>query len=412
MSKPWRESPYPMIALDEAQRIVAAHALPLTTEYVNSLAAEGRILAEDIVAAEAMPDVPKSTVDGYALRSADGIAERRVLAELSAGTEERVTVTPGTAAPIMTGAPLPPGADTVVMVEYTHEQDGMLRLQQAPAAGKHIRAVGEDMGQGESVLPHGTALGAAEIGLVAAIGHTRALVYRRPRVTVLSTGNELVEPEAPRRPGQVRDSNCYALLAAIRAAGGDAHGLGIVRDDPDAQRQALQRGIAEYDVLLTSGGVSMGTRDLIKPLLAEMGVIHFGRVASKPGKPVTFATVNETLVFGLPGSPVSSLVSFELFVRPTLRRLQGDSQPERPWVRVVVETSIRPSPDRPELQRVVVVARAGRLYARSLGNQISTRLLSMRGANALLMVPAGEAVYPPGAELEALLIGQLDVASS
>ncbi len=412
MDKPWRESPYPMIALDEAQRIVAAHARPLDTEYVASLSAMGRVLAEDVVAAEPMPDVPKSTVDGYALRSEDGLTERRVLAELVAGTEERVTVTPGTAAPIMTGAPLPPGADTVVMVEYTYEQDGMLRLQQAPAAGQHIRAVGEDMGQGEPVLSCGISLGATEIGLLAAIGHTRALVYRRPRVALFSTGSELVEPYAPRRPGQVRDSNRYALQTAIREAGGEAHALGIVHDDPAEQRLALQQGLAQADVLLTSGGVSMGTRDLIKPLLAEMGTIHFGRVASKPGKPVTFATVNDTLVFGVPGSPVSSLVSFELFVRPTLRRLQGDSQPERPRVRVVLETAIHPSHDRPEFQRVVVVGHDGCLYARSLGQQRSTRLLSMRGANALLVVPAGDAVYSPGDELEALLIGQLAVSPS
>jgi molybdopterin molybdotransferase len=396
-----------MLAIEEAQRIITAHVQPLPTEQVESLTAEGRVLAEDLFAPEAIPDVAKATVDGYALRSADGMRERSVVGELVAGTAERITVEPRTAVPIMTGAPVPAGADAVIMIEQTEEHAGVLRIRQPVQVGENIRSPGDDMAQGEALLARGTTLRPWDIALLASVGFTTICVYRRPRVAVLSTGNEVVEPDAPRAAGMVRDSNRYALLAAVREAGAEALSLGIAHDDPHVQREALQRGIAQADVLITSGGVSMGTRDLLKPLLRELGTIHFGRVASRPGKPVTFATARQTLIFGMPGFPVSSLVAFETYVRPALRRLQGDAHPERPRVRVVLAEPIRAPHDRPEFQRAVVSWREGRLVAHSTGRQISTRLLSLRGANALLLVPAGEGSYQPGEELEAMLIAPL-----
>lgn len=208
-------------------------------------------------------------------------------------------------------------------------------------------------------------------------------------------------------------------MAAAREAGCVALSLGIARDDVQVQRAAILEALDRADVLLTSGGVSMGTRDLIKPLLAELGTVHFGRIAFKPGKPTTFATIDRPasmrssplLAFGLPGYPVSSLVSFEVFVRPALRRLQGDARPDRPRVRVTLRDPIRPSPDRPEYQRAIVTWEDGRLVARSTGRQGSSRLLSMLGANALLIVPAGIEPYPAGAELDALMIGPLAPSS-
>lgn len=412
MSERQRESPYPMVPVAMAHQLIAANIAPLPAESVSSLTADGRVLAEDVFATENTPDIPKAMVDGYALRAADGMAERQVLAEVTAGQVDDLFVAPGTAVRIMTGAPVPPGADTVVMVEQTLEAAGMLRLQQPFTPGAHIQAIGQDIREGEQILARGTVLGAAEIGLLATVGQTRIQVYRRPRVAVLATGDEVVEPDAPRSSGSVRDSNRYALLAAIREAGGQGISLGIAPDEPAEQRAAILRGLEQADLLITSGGVSMGTRDLVKPLLAELGTIHFGRIAFKPGKPTLFATVTTSErgpipVFGLPGFPVSSLVSFEVFVRPALRRLQGDAHPERPRVRVTLQEAIRPARDRPEYQRVIIGWQDGRLVARSSGTQSSSRLLSLRGTNGLLIVPPGERSYAAGEELEAFITGPL-----
>jgi molybdenum cofactor synthesis domain-containing protein len=406
-----RESPYAMVPVEEARRLVAAHAVPLGVEQVDALSADGRILAEDVAAPDPIPDMPKSAVDGYALRAADGEAPRRVLAELTAGMQAGLSIEPGTAARIMTGAPVPDGADAVIMVEQTEEHAGVVQIHQPVKPGDSIHTVGQDIKRGELVLMRGSLIGSAEIGLLATVGQTRVKVYRRPVVAVLATGDEVFDPHETPIPGGVRDSNRYALMAAAREAGCTAISLGIARDDEATQRAAILHGLEQADVLLTSGGVSMGTRDLIKPLLAELGTVHFGRIAFKPGKPTTFATVQTKagvkLAFGLPGYPVSSLVSFEVFVRPALRRLQGAAQPDRPLVRVTLNEPIRSSPDRPEFQRAIVGWRDGRLFARSTGAQGSSRLLSLRGANALIHVPAGGKTYQPGEELEALLMGPL-----
>jgi molybdenum cofactor synthesis domain-containing protein len=401
-----RESPYPMVPVEEALRIIAAHTPLLDAETIDTRVADGRVLAEDVRSGENMPDMPKAAVDGYAMRAADGMSARRVLAELTAGGPLGGALEPGTAVRIMTGAPVPPGADAVIMVEQTDEQDGVLRIQREVTAGDNIHTVGQDIGQGELVLSKGTRLGAAEIGLLATVGRMRVQVYRRPRVAVLATGDEVYEPDALPPSGGIRDSNRYALLAAAREAGCEVSSLGIARDDREVQRSAILAGLESADVLLTSGGVSMGTRDLIKPLLAELGTVHFGRVAYKPGKPTTFATVQNKLAWGLPGFPVSSLVSFEVFVRPALRRMQGDAQPDRPRVRVVLGTPIKAA-DRPEYQRATVSWQGGRLVAQSTGAQGSSRLLSLRGANALMIVPPGERTYAAGEELEAMLTGPL-----
>jgi molybdopterin molybdotransferase len=402
-----RESPYPMVQIGEARHLIAEHAIALGIEQASALVADGRVLAEDVYASAPIPDLPKSAVDGYALIADDGIAPRRVLAELTAGNASTVTLTPGTAVRIMTGAPVPPGATAVIMVEQTEERDGILTIQHPVRSGNSIHTIGQDIANGELVLSRGSVLGAAEIGLLATIGHTRVALYRRPIVAVLATGDEVFAPDDPPIAGGVRDSNSYALLAAARDAGCETIALGIVRDDLAAQQAAILRGLEQADVLLTSGGVSMGTRDLIKPLLAKLGTVHFGRISFKPGKPTTFATIGQKLAFGLPGYPVSSLVSFEVFVRPALRRLQGDLHPERPRVAVTLLDPIHSSPDRPEYQRAIVSWSNGHLVARSTGGQGSSRLLSLRAANALIHVPASGSVFQPGEVLEALLTGPL-----
>lgn len=407
MSEMRRESPYPLVSINEARRLIMAHVAPLGVEEVDALAAEGRVLGESLHAPEAIPDLPKSAMDGYALRAADGLNARRVVAELTAGTAPGLLIGPGEAARIMTGAPLPAGADAMIPVEQTEEQGGMVRVGRALSPGDYVHSVGQDIAQGARVLERGVLLGAADVGLLATLGLTRVQVYRRPRVAVLATGDEIVEPAAPRPAGAVRDSNRYALMAAAREAGCTTISLGIARDDRTTQRAAILAGLDQADVLITSGGVSMGTRDLIKPILAELGTVQFGRIAFKPGKPTTFATVGGRLVFGVPGFPVSSLVSFELFVRPALRALQGDAAPDRPRVRVRITSPVQPSPDRTEYQRVTVRWADGALVASSTGGQGSSRLLSLRGANGLLLVPPGDTPFSAGAELEALLTGPL-----
>jgi molybdopterin molybdotransferase len=407
MTEMRRESPYQMVPIDTARAMIMAQVAPLDAEEIDALAAEGRILAVTISAPEDVPDVPKSAMDGYALRSADGRWARRVVAEITAGAQPDLLIGPDEAARIMTGAPMPDGADAMIPVELTEERDGLLYIQRELSPGDYVHTVGQDIARGQPVLARGALLGSADVGLLATLGVTRVTVFRRPLVAVLATGDEVVEPGGPRPAGAVRDSNRYALMAAAREAGCEAVSLGIARDDYASQRASILRGLEQADVLITSGGVSMGTRDLIKPILAEIGTMHFGRINFKPGKPTTFATAGSKLIFGLPGFPVSSLVSFEVFVRPALRALQGDAQPERPLVRARLAAPIRPSPERPEYQRVVLSWREGTMWAASTGGQGSSRLISMRGANGLLLVPAGDEVYPMGAELDAMITGAL-----
>lgn len=403
-------SPYPMVTVDAAIEAVLARTPVLGTEAVDLSGAIGRVLAEAVIASDDMPPFDAASVDGYAVIAADGPVPRRVSLEITAGRGDRLTVLPGTATRIMTGAPMPVGADAVVMVEQTGEADGVVTLEHVPGPGENIHRRAQDVFVGQEVLAPGTLLGPAEIGLLATVGRVRAAVYRRPVVAVLSTGDELVEPDQPLRPGAIRDSNRYALLASVREAGGEAISLGWARDDEAEQEALIRDGLSRADVVLTSGGVSVGSRDLIKPILRRIGTIHFGRVQFKPGKPTTFATVDDRLVFGLPGFPVSSLVSFEVFVRPALRRMQGHRQIQRPVVQVAVEHPVRPSEDRLEFQRAVVGWQGGRLVARSTGAQRSSRLLSMAGTNALLRIPPGTEVIPAGALVDALLVGEIAIA--
>ncbi len=403
-----RESAWPMVSVAEAQAaIVAISSHPLGTETIRTHTAAGRVLAQTIHAPADMPAEPRSTVDGYAIRTGDADQPRQVVAELTAGDQQRLALGTGQAMRIMTGAPLPAGADAVVMVERTHETAGVLTYTGVVHPGESVLPVASDMAQGEEVLTAGTQISASDVGILANIGLRDVVVYRRPVVAVLSTGDEVYEYDEPLPYGGVRDSNRHALMAAIAAAGAEAISLGIAHDDPHHQRDTIVQGLARADVLITSGGVSMGTKDFIKPLLAELGTVHFGRIAFKPGKPTMCASVGEKLVFGLPGNPVSSLVSFEVFVRPALRRLQGDSTPERPHVPVQLATAIKPSPDRPEYQRAIVRWHEGRLVASTTGSQGSSRMLSMRAANALLQIDPGHDVLAAGSTVTAMLIGEV-----
>ena len=404
------ESKYPLIPVEEAQARILEHVLPLEPANRRFTEALGLVLAEDVYAPENMPPFAASAKDGFAVVAGDTSRERRLVGEQMAGTVEGLRVERGTAVRITTGAPIPPGADAVVMVEKTEERDGRVTIHQEDLEpGADVRPAGQDIEQGQLVLERGTRLGPAEIGLLATVGQTMVKVHRKPTVAVMSTGDELVEPDETPGPGQIRDSNRYTLAATVEEAGGTPVVIGLGRDVEATLEQLIWQGLDEADALVTSGGVSMGDKDLVKPILERLGTVHFGRVYTKPGKPVTFATVDDKPVFAMPGFPVSSLVSFEIFVRPALRRMQGypDDVLFRPERKVILEHDVYHSAARTEFQRAIVTNRDGKLYATTTGFQGSGRLLSMVGANALLRLPYGEGDFKQGDVVTALIIGDV-----
>ncbi len=398
-------SKYPMIPVEEARRIVLDHVSVRAAGEVSFQEALGRVLAEDVDATEDMPPFAASAKDGFAVRAADGLAPRRLLGEQHAGVVTDLRVEPGTAVRITTGAPVPPGADAVVMVEYTDVDDGVVMIHKAVRPRDDVRPAGQDIARGQRVLTAGTPIGPPEIGLLAAVGRVRVSVHPPPRVAVMSTGDELVEPRETPGPSQIRDSNRYTLAAAARRAGAEVVDLGHAPDTVPALTAQIRHGLAEADVVVTSGGVSMGELDLVKPLLEQIGTVHFGRVRIKPGKPVTFATVDGKPFLALPGFPVSSLVAFEVFVRPALRKMAGHSELFRPRRCARLRHDVQHAADRPEFQRAVVEWEGNRLLASTTGFQGSGRLLSLVGANALLALPEGPEDFRAGDEVEALLLG-------
>ena len=403
-----RASAYPLVEVDDAAALVMENIPVLGVERVALAHCIGRVLAEDLVAPESLPPFSASAVDGYAVRSSDAGKPLRVLGESAAGRPFAGKIAPGTAARILTGGVLPDGADCVVMVEDVRVDGDIVVTPPALKAGTNFHPPGADLRAGETVATAGTQLGAAELGLAAALGFPRLPVRRRPRVALLSTGDELVEVGAKPGSGQIVDSNRWALLAALRDAGAEVRSLGIGPDEPDALRKLVVEALREADVLVTSGGVSVGTHDLIKPLLESLGTVHVGRVKLKPGKPFTFATLRsdgrDKLAFGLPGFPVSSLVTFEVFVRPALRKMQGFATLQRPTLPVRLAYDARATADRTEFQRVTLTREGGELLARSTGSQSSSRLMSLAGAHALVRIPPGDQGIKAGSVVEATIL--------
>jgi gephyrin len=339
---------------------------------------------------------------------------------VSAGKVPNFTVTKGTVAKITTGAPIPEGANAVVMIEDTvllHDINGKerVRILKPVSKGQDIRPVGSDIAKGDVVLKKGVVLGPAEIGILATVGTTNVSVVSPPTVAVLSTGDELVPPDCSPGPGQIRDSNRSMLIAAVKSLNNSIQviDLGICPDNSKLLEEKIVDGLAQADVLLTSGGVSVGDFDLIQPILAKYGHIHFGRILMKPGKPLTFATITfnnkKKLAFGLPGNPVSSLVTFQLFGIPSLRKLSGYTSPHLPKIQVKLSQPLKLDPQRPEYHRATIHwdERQQFFIATSTGQQASSRLLSMRTANALLLLPQAEGQLPAGTTVTAFVIGPL-----
>ena len=400
-----RASTYPLVDAEEAAALVLERTHVLPPERVALGEAAGRVLAQDMRAPSALPAFPSSAVDGFAARAADAGRSLRIVGESAAGRPFAGRLELGTAARILTGGAVPEGADTVVMVEDVSVAGEVVTVPSNLQPGTNFHRPGADVRAGELVLSAGIQLGAAELGLAAALGFANVEVYMRPRVVLMSTGDELVEVGKESGPGQIVDSNRWALLAALREAGADVSSLGIAPDEREALRSMVVGALEAADVLVTSGGVSVGTHDLVKPLLESLGNVHVGRVKLKPGKPFTFATLpHGKLAFGLPGFPVSSLVTFEVFVRPALRKLQGFSKLQRPTLPVRLGYDARATADRTEYQRVTLVREGSELVGRTTGSQSSSRLMSLVGAQALVRIAPGDVGVKAGTVVEAMIL--------
>jgi molybdopterin molybdotransferase len=405
-----------LIELHEARAWVLDRVPVLPPERVARDSALGAVTAEAVTAGEAVPPFANSAMDGYAVRAADTTGapvELKVVGMIPAGVAPELVVGAGEAARIMTGAPMPDGADAVVLVERTSTQGEVVTIEITVEAGTSVRPIGDDIQPGDVVVAAGTVLTPGHLGVLASVGVDEVVVHRRPRVGVLSTGDELVA-SGPLGRGQIRDSNRPTLVALLASSGFEAVDLGVVADDEASVTTAIEAAVASCDAVVTSGGVSMGDLDYVKVVLDRIGDMRWMQIAIKPAKPFAFGTVRRSgaepevavPVFGLPGNPVSSMVSYELFARPALRRMAGHVTLDRPHVRAAVPEGIRrPADGKIHFVRVVAEQAADRSWVvRSAGGQGSHQLAAMAAANALAVVPDGTGV-PPGGDVDVMLLG-------
>lgn len=386
------------ISFEDAQGRILDHVGPLGAETVSIHEATGRVLAGEIVAPFDMPAADNSAMDGFAVRSGEcrGPAALKVTGYRPAGFSGETPVSPDCAVRIMTGAPLPEGYDAVVPLEEAREEGGIVRIRGPVKAGTHVRARGEDVKTGDRVLRAGTVLRPPEISLTASFGNVRVPVYRRPKVAILATGDELVEPGEAIRPGAVVNSNSVSIASAVREAGADPVILGIARDSLPALREKLSAGLSG-DALITSAGVSVGDRDLVREALSGLGVREiFWRVRMRPGRPFAFGLHGTSPVFSLPGNPVSAMISFEMLVRPALRAMTGDPAPVKPRVSGVLEEPIRKKPGRIQFLRVRAELRDGIYRVRSAGDQNTGILRTLVHGTGIAILPADRTEFRPG----------------
>ena len=410
-----------LLSVDQARERILSHFQPVSTESLPLAASSNRVLAQDIVAANDLPPFDNSSMDGFAVRAADVVdassgspRSLRVVADIPAGSHPTVALGPGEAARIMTGAPIPQGADAVVAVEDTdfHSRDAGTEAPQEvqifkPArTGDNRRPRGMDLRAGQVVLQQGRMLKPQDLGLLAMLGFARVPVFRKPRVALFSSGDELLDVDAPLAEGKIRDSNSYTIAALIENAGAEAIRLGVARDTQESVRALLEKAVDEQvDLILSSAGVSVGAFDFIKQVIESDGKMDFWRVNMRPGKPVAFGNYRDIPFLGLPGNPVSAYVGFEVFARAALGRLSGASEETRRTIHVRCQEQID-SDGRESYLRAVVLPNPndGTYVAHLTGHQGSGNLHSLVRANALLIIPAGVKCVPAGQEVTAWLI--------
>ena len=389
-----------MMRISEALRIVLESVATLKSESVALEKSLGRVLACDIHANRDLPPFDVSAMDGFAVRSADLPGTLSIVEDIKAGDMPKILLEPGQCSRIMTGAALPEGADAVIRVEDTRQISvNEVQIDLAVKSGNDVRLRGENMKTGDVVLTAGTEITPGVIGILATVKARKIEVYRKPSVAILSTGNELESIDDPVDPCKIPDSNTYALMAQVQALGIEPKLLGIARDDPDELEQHLKLGL-EYDVLLVSGGTSVGVHDYVRPTMEKLGIeMKFWRVAMKPGHPLAFGTTSKTAVFGLPGNPVSSMVCFEQFVAPLLRRMMGNTRLYRRTVKVRLLYPFSMKPGRTEFVRVALPSDEHGYLASPTGTQSSGVLLSMARADGLMVLPAECKGLAAGAEV-------------
>lgn len=408
-----------LLSVHEARERILSHFQPVTTETLSAAESLNRVLAQDIVALDDLPPFDNSSMDGFAIRTMD-VAEAnlasprtlRVVADIPAGSSPTVSLAPGEAARIMTGAPIPPGADAVIPVEETDFQDRAAGAPPPPEVtafksrnqGENIRLRGADVQAGETVLRQGRILKPQDIALLASLGYSTVDLFRKPRVALFSTGDELLDANQPLEPGKIRDSNSHMLAGLIESVGAEVEKLGTAKDNFESVKEVLDKtSMLEVDLILSSAGVSVGAFDYVKSVIESNGKMDFWRVNMRPGKPLAFGQYNGIPLIGLPGNPVSAFVGFEVFVRAALGRLAGLTEGGRPVVRARCEEEIN-SDGRESYLRASVREENGSLVARLTGHQGSGNLLSLVQADALLIIPAGVKCVPAGQEVEAWLL--------
>jgi len=394
-----------LTSLTTAQQIVLDATSVLGCEKIGLLDALGRVLGEDIIAPRSNPPWDNSAMDGFAVRWADikqehaiaRIPELKVVEDVAAGAVATKSVGPGEAIRIMTGAPMPAGADTVVRIEYTEPSESTVRIMLSEyGQGANIRPKGDDVQAGDCIIAKGTPLRSGEIGMLAILAKSFVLVYQRPRVGILSTGDELADLDESFDENKIVNSNSYGIAAGVQEAGGIPILLGIAKDNPDSLKDKIRQGLT-CDILVLSGGVSMGDYDFTKPVFAELGAdMNFWKLAIRPGQPVAFGKIQGKLAFGLPGNPVSSMVTFDQLVRPAMLKMGGNATWERPMVKAIFQESFSKQPDRRHFLRGVLTYENGGLVVRTTGKQGSGILTSMVKANGFIDVPEEVETLKPG----------------
>jgi len=395
-----------MVSIEEAQRTILEQIARLETEKVSVFQGLNRVTPEDHIAPWDIPAADNSAMDGFAFRHAGMVDNRlKVTGFLPAGEVHENEVPNGEAIRIMTGAPVPPGCDTVVPIEDVEEIGDGIRMKAVKGvkAGTHVRKRGEDISSGDVVIPAGSLLRPQEIGMLSAMGGTSLAVYRRARVAILSTGDELLEPGSTPMPGKLINSNSYSLAAQVLDAGGDPVLLGIAADTLEATCDKIRAGL-NADMLVITGGVSVGDRDYVKAAIEALGgQVNFWKVNMKPGKPLAFATLDGKPIFALPGNPVAAMVSFELFVRPSILKAMGHRRIFRPQIKAVLQEPAANKGNRPHLVRGIVSVRDNRHYVSTTGNQSSGRLSSLILGNGLMKL-APESSLAAGEEADVILL--------